>query len=66
MGLITNYQLNELIIGTLTFIFFFSIYRFFQKSDSVFIVELLYMAIAFLITYLSMLVVYNYVNLYKI
>ena len=64
MKLLSNYQKNELIIGTLYFMIIFAIYR--LMKNQTYLLELIYMGIAFFITYLSMNVIYNYTNFFTI
>ena len=58
MNLLSSYQLNEIIIGTIYFIIFYIIYRIIVKEVSSF--DIFYSGIAFFMTYLTMNIIYNY------
>lgn len=58
MNLLSNYQLNEIIIGTVYFIVLYFVYLIFTSQVNVF--DLFYCGIAFFLTYLTMNIIYNY------
>jgi len=64
MHLLSSYQINELIIGTIYFIILYIIYRILMKQVDIF--DIFYCGIAFFLTLLTMNVIYNYSLFYSI
>lgn len=64
MYLLSSYQINELIIGTIYFVILYIIYRIIMKQVDIF--DIFYCGIAFFLTLLSMNIIYNYSLFYSI
>ena len=64
MYLLSSYQINELIIGTIYFVILYIIYRILMKQVNIF--DIFYCGIAFFLTLLSMNIIYNYSLFYNI
>ena len=64
MHLLSSYQINELIIGTIYFVILYIIYRIIMKQVNIF--DIFYCGVAFFLTLLSMNVIYNYSLFYNI
>jgi hypothetical protein len=58
--LLTEYQNNEVVIGTLLFFILFVTYKTVTKSMNLF--EVLYIPFAFGLCYLTVLIFYNYIS----
>lgn len=63
INLLQEYQMNEVIIGTLLFTVFFIIYK--NMLDEFNILEVLYMGIAFGLCYLTVLIFFNYISYFS-
>lgn len=63
INLLHEYQLNEVIIGTLLFTVFYVIYK--NMLDEINILEVLYMGIAFGLCYLTVLIFFNYISYFS-
>ena len=60
--LLTTYQKNDIIVSTCLFLILFSIYKMVLKQLSLF--EIIYMTVAFLICYLTVVIFYNYISFF--
>ena len=63
INLLQEYQMNEVIIGTLLFTVFFIIYK--NMLDEFNILEILYMGVAFGLCYLTVLIFFNYISYFS-
>lgn len=63
INLLQEYQMNEVIIGTLLFTVFFIIYK--NMLDEFNILEVLYMGVAFGLCYLTVLIFFNYISYFS-
>ena len=63
INLLHEYQMNEVIIGTLLFTIFYVIYKY--LLDEIIILEVLYMGIAFGLCYLTVLIFFNYISYFS-
>lgn len=60
--LLTTYQKNDIVVSTCLFLILFSIYKMVLKQLSLF--EIIYMTVAFLICYLTVIIFYNYISFF--
>lgn len=63
INLLQEYQMNEVIIGTLLFTLFFIIYKHLLDEFNIF--EVLYMGVAFGLCYLTVLIFFNYISYFS-
>ena len=63
INLLQEYQMNEVIIGTLLFTIFYVIYKY--LLDEIIILEVLYMGVAFGLCYLTVLIFFNYISYFS-
>lgn len=61
--LLTQYQKNEVVIGTLLFFVLFVSYKMVLKQVNMF--EVIYMPVAFGFCYLTVLIFYNYITYFS-
>lgn len=62
VDLLTTYQKNDIVVSTCLFLILFSIYKMVLKQLSLF--EIIYMTFAFLISYLTVVIFYNYISFF--
>jgi uncharacterized membrane protein len=63
INLLQEYQMNEVIIGTLLFIIFYTVYKNILNELNIF--EILYMGVAFGLCYLTVLIFFNYISYFS-
>ena len=63
INLLQEYQMNEVIIGTLLFIIFYTVYKNILNELNIF--EILYMGVAFGLCYLTVLIFFNYITYFS-
>lgn len=63
INLLQEYQMNEVIIGTLLFTIFYAVYKNILNELNIF--EILYMGVAFGLCYLTVLIFFNYITYFS-